>query len=302
MILLFEVLIEILGKVLVTLKLGDFKIEASVSREDLLDLDLTTNVPKGRTDNYIVYAEYRGIEYHKLAGYWILRDDKSGEEGSPQFMGVRAYGRPSDTFKYWTDLAFLRGNDELSRDFSGYAFEVGGTYWFLDLPLRPSVTLGFAYGSGDSNPDDNKNTEFRQTGLQSNEARFGGATQFLAYGETLDPELSNLNIFTVGLGFRPAASVFVDLVYHHYRLNAVADEIRGSALTAQMNQVESRLSKDVGSGLDIILGFRNLFGVRGLGVDLRAGLFFPGDAFLRDDGGVFSDADIGVSALAVIFY
>lgn len=292
-----------LDAAIVTLKPGDFKIEASVSREDLVDLDLTTNVPKGRTDNYAVYAEYRGIEDHKLAGYWILRDDKSDAEGAPQFMGVRAYGRPSDAFKYWTDLAFLRGNDELSRRFSGYAFEVGGTYWFLDLPLRPSVTLGFAYGSGDSNPDDNKNTEYRQTGLQSNEARFGGPTQFLAYGEALDPELSNLKIFTAGLGFRPATGVFVDLVYHRYRLNTFAAEVRGSALTAQTNQVESRLSKDVGSALDIILGFRNLFGVRGLGVDLRAGLFFPGDAFLRDGGGgVFHDADKGISILVAIFY
>ena len=139
--------------------------------------------------------------------------------------------------------------------------------------------------------------------MQSNEARFGGVTQFLAYGETLDPELSNLQIFTAGLGFRPAAGTFVDLVYHHYRLNEIATEIRGSALTAEMNQIDSRLSKDVGNALDIVLGFRNLFGVRGLGFEVRGGFFFPGDAFLRDDGGgVFRDADKGVSALAVIFY
>ncbi len=291
-----------LDAAIVTLKPGDFKIEASVSREDLLDLDLTTNVPKGRIDNYIVYAQYRGIEDHKLAGYWILSEDKSGEEGSPQLMGVRANGRPYDAFKYWTELAFLRGSDELSRDFSGYAFEVGGTYWFLDLPLQPSVTLGYAYGSGDGNPDDNKNHEFRQTGLQSNEARFGGVTELLAYGETLDPELSNLNIFTAGLGFRPAAGIFVDLVYHRYWLNKFAKEVRGSPITAQMNQIDSQLSKDVGDALDIVLGFRNLFGVRGLGVETRVGLFYPGDAFLRDDGGVFSGADKGVSVLFVIFF
>ena len=293
-----------LDAVRVALKPGDFKIEASLSREDLLDLDLLSDVKfiKGRIDNYALFAEYRGIEDHKLVGYWILRDDKSDEEGQPQFMGVRAYGRPADEFRYWADLGFVRGEDEFSQDLSGTAFEVGGTYWFLDLPLQPSITLGYAYGSGDGNPDDSKNHEFRQTGLQSNETRFGGVTQFLAYGETLDPELSNLNIFTAGLGLRPAAGVFIDIVYHHYRLNEFATEVRGSAITAQMNQIDSQLSKDVGDALDIVLGFRNLFGVRGLGFEVRGGWFFPGDAFRRDEGGVIKDADKGVSALVVIFY
>ncbi|MBE9552093.1 MAG: alginate export family protein, partial [Proteobacteria bacterium] len=288
----------------VTLKPGDFKIEASLSREDLLDLDLlsTEKFIKGQIDNYAIIAEYRGIEDHKLAGYWILRDDKSDEEGQPQFMGVRAYGRPADEFRYWTDLGFVRGEDEFSQDLSGYAFEAGGTYWFLDLPLQPSITLGYAYGSGDSNPDDNKNHEYRQTGLQSNEDRFGGVTQFLVYGETLDPELSNINIYTAGLGLRPAAGAFLDIVYHHYRLNEIATELRGSAITAQMNQIGSQLSKDVGDALDIVLGFRNLFGVRGLGFEVRGGLFFPGDAFRRDEGGVVKDADMGITGLAVIFY
>ncbi len=41
---------------------------------------------------------------------------------------------------------------------------------------------------------------------------------------------------------------------------------------------------DVGDALDVIFGFRNLFGVRGLGADVRAGWFFPGDAFVTDAG------------------
>jgi alginate production protein len=285
------------------LKPGDFKIEVSVSREDLFDLELNPNIKftKGQIDNYVVFAEYRGIEDHKLAGYWILRDDKSDQEGQPQFMGVRAYGRPTDEFRYWTDLGFVRGEDEFSQDLSGYAFEAGGTYRFLDLPLQPSITLGYAYGSGDSDPNDNKNHEYRQTGLQSNEDRFGGVTQFLVYGETLDPELSNLNIYTAGLGLRPAGGAFVDLVYHHYRLNEIATEVRGSPITARMNQIGSQLSKDVGDAFDIVLGFRNLFDVRGLGFEVRGGMFFPGDAFRRDEGGVIKDADMGVTALVVMF-
>ena len=292
-----------LDAVVLTLKPGDFQIDLSVSREDLLDLDLFTTVPIGRTDNYFVYTEYRGIEDHKLNAYYFLRDGTSLGDGTQHFMGVRAHGMPSDIFRYWADLGFVRGTDEKARDLLGFGFEVGGTYRFPDLPLQPSVTLGVAYGSGDKDPNDNKNDEYRQTGLQSNEARFGGVTQFVTYGETLDPELTNIQIYTAGLGFRPAPNAFVDLVYHHYRLNEIdpnTSEVFGSAITAQL----SGLSKDLGNALDVILGFRNLFGVRGLGVELRAGLFFPGDAFRRDnDGnGILNKADMGISALAVVFY
>lgn len=291
-----------LDGVIVRLRQGSFQAEASASREDLVDLDLLKRVKPGRIDNYMLYMDYRGIEDHKLAAYAILRHDSSGHEGSPLLLGVRAYGRPSDRFNYWTELPFLRGRDQLNRKFSARAFDVGGTYRFIDLPLQPNVTLAYAFGTGDGNPNDNKDTEFRQTGLQSNEQRFGGITQFKRYGEALDPELSNVKIFSVGFGFRPASSVFVDLVYHRYRLHKIADEIRNSAVTAQMAQVDTHLSRDVGRAFDVVLGFRNIFGLRRLGLDLRAGWFFPGNAFLRNDGDEENPnirrADKGVSILA----
>ncbi len=268
----------------ISLKLGKFRAEASVGREVLVDLDLLKTEQRDRINTYMLYTEYRGIEDIKLAGYTVFRDDRAGQEGRPLLMGVRSQGMPSETFSYWIELAHMRGRDDLSRDFLAYAFDVGGTYRFTDLPLNPNVTLGFAFATGDDNGNDSKNNEFRQTGLQSNETRFAGVAEFKTYGEALDPELSNLKMLTVGLGFRPAPNLSVDFVYHHYWLHEIADEIRNSALTAQMNQVDTRLSKDVGSAFDIVVGLRNLFGVRRLGLDLRAGWFFPGKAFLRDEG------------------
>ncbi len=290
------------------LRLGDFHTEASVSRENLWDLDMMRNVPKGRIDNYIWYTEYRGIEDHRLAGYAIYRYDhaRPATDGRPLFMGVRAFGRPSDAFNYWTELGIVRGKDELTQKLSGSAVDVGFTYRLLDLPYNPSFTLGYASGSGDGNPNDNRNRAFRQTGLQSNETRFGGVTQFKLYGEAVDPELSNLQIFTAGFGFRPLANVFVDLVYHRYRLNSFAEELRGSPVTALMNQGDTPLSKDVGSEFDVILGFRNMFGLRRLGFEVRAGWFFPGSAFLRNDGDetnpIIRKPDKSVSILAVIIW
>jgi alginate production protein len=146
------------------------------------------------------------------------------------------------------------------------------------------VTLGYAFGSGDGNPNDSRNREFRQSGIQANETRFAGIPPFQIYGETFDPELSNLRLLTVGFGFRPAPLVSVDLVYHWYRLHRISDTFRSSALTAEINQVDTRMSKDLGQGLDVVIGVRRLFGLRRLGVDLRTGWFFPGKAFLQNDG------------------
>lgn len=269
----------------VGLRHGRFRADATVGREVLVDLDLApqNRQAKDRIDTHMLYADYRGEDI-KLAAYTIVRNDRALVEGRPRLIGVRALGSPSDNLNYWTELAFLRGKDEFSRKFSGHGYDVGFSYRFTGVPHHPNVTLGYAFGTGDGNPNDNENHEFRQSGLQSNEIRFAGIPKFKIYGETLDPELSNLKILTLAFGFRPTPAVSVELVYHRYRLDKIADVVRNWALTAEMNQVETQQSKAVGSAFDIVVGIRNLFGLRRLGLDLRAGWFFPGKAFLRNDG------------------
>jgi alginate production protein len=290
----------------ISLRKGHVRAEASVGRQVLWDLDLVQNEEKDKIDTYILYAEYRGIEDIKFNAFTVYRDDRAGKEGRPLLMGVGSQGMPSEKFSYWTWLAFLFGDDEANRNFSAHAFEVGGTYRFPDLPFHPNVTLGYAFATGDGNPDDNRNNEFRQTGLQSNEAKFAGVSDFKVYGETVDPELSNLGILTVGLGFRPAPKVTVDLVYHRYRLDEIAEEIRNWGLTALMNQDDLNQRKVMGSAFDIVLGFRNLFGMRRLGLDVRVGWFFPGVGFRNEEGDpdnpVFRHADNGNSVVVKIWY
>src|SRR5438094_696745 len=152
-------------------------------------------------------------------------------------------------------------------------------HWLYDTSMD-MVSAGYR----DGNPNDKTNTEFRQTGLQSNESRFAGVALFNIYGEAIETELSNLQVATVGLGFRPDHATSLDFVFHRYRLHKIADENRSWALTALMNQVPGQQSKQVGQAFDIVLGFRNMFGVRRLGLDLRMGWFFPGKAFNRDEG------------------
>jgi alginate production protein len=290
----------------VSYKQDSFRVEVFAGREKALNLDLHQKEVKDRINTSAVIATYRGFENATVVAYLLDRNDRAQQEGRPLHLGIGAQGAPSDRFSYWTQLAFVRGKDEAAKKLSGYAVDLGGTYRFPDLALKPSLTLGYAFGTGEDNPNGNRNHEFRQTGLQTNEARFSGVSKFKVFGEALDPELSNLQVFTMGVGFRPASAVFVDLVYHRYRLDKIADSIRNSALTAQMNQDDTQLSKNVGSALDIVVGFRNMFGVRRLGLDVRAGLFYPGKAFRNENTATnpptFRKADKGVSVIFKFWY
>jgi alginate production protein len=284
---------------------GKFRAEASYGQEALVRLNAGKVEVPDKVNTGIFYGEYRGIEDIKLAGYTIYREGQEGvDEGRPWLIGLRSLGHPTENFSYWADFAVLRGDDESGRNYSSaYGFDLGATYRFAGHKLRPNITLGYAFATGDRNPDDNENNAFRQTGLQSNETRFAGVSDFKIYGEALDPELSNLRIFTLGLGARPMRDVSVDFVYHRYWLSEIAEEIRNSPITALMNQIDTQLSRDVGDGLDIVLGIRNLFGVRRLGVDFRAGWFFPGKAFRTEkDGGGSRAADNGLAMLVKFWW
>jgi alginate production protein len=288
------------------LKLGRFRAEGTFGREVWVDLDLFKKEVTDQINTAMLYLEYRGIEDTKLALYTISRDDRAHKEGHPIHIGGRILGTPSDNFNYWLEGAYLTGSDEVSRKISAGGLDFGATYQFRRLPFSPSLTLGYAFGSGDRNPNDNKNNEFRQTGLQSNERRFAGYSDFKYYGEGFDPELSNLQILTVGLGFRPTPNVSVDLVYHRYWLHKMADTVRNSALTAEINQDESQLTRDMGNGLDVVVGWRRLFGVRRLGYDLRVGWYFPGKAYRIQEGTpddpTFRAANKSIGAIVKFWY
>jgi len=257
---------------------GKFQVDFSAGREFLVDLE-TTKFKPDRIDTYILYMDYRGIEDMKLAGYSILRYDRNKIEGRPMLTGLRTLGWPTPHFRYWTDLAHLGGEDELSRDFEAYALDVGSVYFVQGLLGNPFVILDFAYATGNDPKNKKKNRGFRQTGLQSNEVRFGGIPEVRMYGEALDPELSNIRIITAGLAFRLGPDLSFDLIFHRYRLNEIVEEVAGAQLTGLLNIEKGKDSRDLGSAFDFGIGGRNLFGLRRLGIDIRAGMFFPGPAY-----------------------
>jgi len=245
--------------------------EFSVSRGGLVDRDLISDDVSNRINNYIIYSSYPINEETNAGVYFIYRDDMSAENESPVFLGIHSDGEITDTLEYWLEAAYVTGKSG-SDDISGFGFDIGLTYIY-DTDIEPSLTLGYAFGTGDSDPENGKDGNFRQTDLQGNESDFNGAVDFIYYGELFDPELSNMSIFTAGIGIVPFEETSIDFVYHYYMQAAEADSLRNSEIDAEPNGE----SKELGSEIDFIFGAEQIAGK--VSFALILGYFIPGDAF-----------------------
>jgi len=250
-------------------------LDLSVSRLDRARRDLLNRETRARIDNYLIHATSALSDDAILTFYGFKRRDRrSGvaDRESPLFLGLHSSGDLGKHLEYWMDLAQLRGRSGPQK-IRAYGADLGATVEFA-LPAEPSLTLGYAFGSGDANSDDGIDRNFRQTGLQDNEGRYNGVAKFQYYGEVFDPELSNLAILTAAIGVRPTKRTSVDLVYHRYAQHKASDRLRDAQLDAE----PSGLSRKLGSEFDLVLGYRKREGrkVRGL---LTFGYFDPGPAF-----------------------
>jgi len=252
-------------------------IELSASRDGLVRKDLASSARRDRINNYVLHASYRLPRETTVEAYAIVRDDRDADRRRPIFAGLRSRGEPIEDLDYWLELGYVGGRDG-SKRIRGWGVDVGATYEFQVGP-KPALTLGFAFGSGDRNPDDGTDESFRQTGLQDNEADFGGATDFKYYGEVLDPELSNLAILTAGVGIRPSDKFSMDLVYHYYLQHRAAPALRSAGIDAE----PSGRSRRLGSGIDFVVGLQGIWDH--LDARVGVGYFLPGAAFPGALGG-----------------
>jgi alginate production protein len=251
--------------------------QLSFSRDGIINKDLINKEAGDETNNYTIYSTYFFNEDTNIAAYFLARDDTTGENDSPIFLGMHSDGEISDNFDYWIELAYATGK-EGSNSINGYGFDLGLLYAF-DTSPEPSITLGYAFGS----------REFRQTGLEGNEGDFNGVVDFLYYGEFLEPELSNMSIVTVGTGLNPTDESSIDLVYHYYFQTKALDELRDSNLDIEPNGI----NKSLGNEIDLVLGYEQK--EEKVAIALSFGYFFPGGAFP-------SDAANGFSAKLVMAY
>lgn len=224
---------------------------------------------------------------HSLEAFWLLARDRSGQpapgtrlhlrradpsDADLDWFGLRAIGEARTTaghrVGYWVDLAWLHGNETLTafedaaanrvravassrRTVSGHAWDLG-LRWSLPGKSRPTVWAGWAVGSGDADPGDGRDGNFRQSGLEENKARFGGVKRFHYYGELMRPALSNLSIASLGASLRFFDKSSVDLVIHDYRQRRAAPFLAGARLDAEPDGERPALGQEI----DLFLSFR----------------------------------------------
>ena len=255
---------EVLDGARAVLQHGGFEVEAfaAAGREFLA-------VDNGLEDNYFLggVGRYHLDGEHRVSAYAVQRIDSTARNFEPFLVGMRSWSRPWNGLGHWIELAHAGGYSGFQK-IDGYAVDLGAM-WRFDTAWRPTLAAGYAWGSG---VRDGRGFGFRQLGIQDNNAKFGGVTSFRYYGEVLEPELSNLELWTLGFGVRPARRFAVDVVLHAYRQDVASQLLVGSKLRNRPNGA----SRDLGLGADIILGYRPS---RSLSFELVGGRFDPGDAF-----------------------
>lgn len=232
--------------------------------------------------------------------------DEDDSDADLAWIGLRAMGShafdSAGELQYWIDTATVRGDEaQVSYRDTGATSTVSGVRqvsvrgsaidlglsWQLPVGAGPSITIGYATSTGDRSLADGVDNAFRQTGLHENKWRFGGVNRFRNYGEVLRPELSNLEISTVSLGWPLLVNSSLELSYHGYRQAVARNQLRDARVDGDLTGT----STDIGEELDLILGFRE---GRRMDLAITGGLFRAGDAYGRRKGELASILNVGL--------
>lgn len=245
--------------------------------EKLIGIDEEKDDHHHNPHDNIAYARvYREIGDDKQGSAYIayFSDKSFSQQDANWYLGLRSLGSFTDHTAYWAEAALLTGRTE-SGSLRAYAFDAGITHTRDDLSLRPAYTLGFAFGSGDDGSG--TDSRFRQTGIHSNETVLGGVVDLKYYGQVLDPQLSNLQIVTLGFGIRPRERFSIDLLYNGYWQIHPSTTISTDGIEINPNGTDHY----IGSELDLVIGIINR---NQLSISLMYGRFLGSDDVNADVG------------------
>ncbi len=189
--------------------------------------------------------------------------------------------------------------DTETHNSRAWAFDGALSFALAKATLKPTFSIGYATGSGDSDPGDNTDTTFYRNDLNSSRSNhFGASRAFHNYGEALRPDLSNLQVLSLGTSLDILQSMDLSFVYYRYLLNEIQSGLESSSIRI----TENNQSRDIGQALDIIMNanLTDLLNINHSVADkllLRTslGVFKAGDAY-----GPAADGEITTRGLAEI--
>lgn len=239
----------------------------------------------------------------------LTRDERDDEDGTLFWVGGRIhnkekpinFGNNDNILTYRADVIGVTGEIEdiatvagpgSTRTVTGantvdvlaWAFDGQVDLTFNQVPFKPVVTLGYAYGSGDDdNGADGESNSFIQSDLESNTSNdIGSSRSVHNYGEVLRPELSNLHVVKAGTTLNLSNAVDLSLIYRNYKLADEGSQLRSSRVSQNVNGNDT----DVGQEIDLIFNMDvgEQFDIESNvldGVKFRSsiGAFIAGDAY-----------------------
>jgi hypothetical protein len=249
--------------------------------------------PKQKVEGFFLHQNDHSIT--DAVGTRIETEQEDEKDAQLTWYGLRLRGKKrlaqAGKIRYWLDTAKVTGHERRSdydddpvnanrsivtevnsHKVSGWAMDVGLSWRTKFKALaKPRFTIGYAYGSGDSHLNDNKDHAFRPTGLEDNNGKFFGVNRFRYYGELLRPRLSNIGILTLASGYRLGKDKSLEIIYHNYRQVHASD-----SFAARVRPDPNGISNDIGEELDISVG---LLGWQHLELEFTAAAFRAGKAF-----------------------
>jgi TPR repeat protein len=143
---------------------------------------------------------------------------------------------------------------QVDRNVMGWGMDTA-VVLHMDAPLSPSLTFGYAFGSGDDDTTGRgDNHAFRQTDLEGNSSRRPNAESSFAsrnYGEVLRPELSNIHVLQTGVSIPVLNASQINLTYFNYHLDEENSGLRSSGINAPLNGTDSYLGQAVDVELNV---------------------------------------------------
>ncbi len=253
--------------------LDQFQIEYSISAF------LRDNKDRDDIVNQFFSISYEYASKSDLTFHVVDVVDHSDEDASPFYVGLSAVGRwkgDEHAVRYWAQYSYLDGVLG-TQELQAHAVDFGGAIQWKERPYRPYLFAGYAWAQGDDSPGGSTSNRYVQSGYQDNNDKLFGVVSYRYYGELFRPELSNLIVWTGGIGVRPVQWMSVDLVYHQYMQDVASNSLGASRLRAS----PGGNSTDIGQEIDLVIGLDKVWGDWDLEIDF--GHFLPGAAFESND-------------------
>lgn len=234
-------------------------------RKDLLHSD-----PDTESVDLIARLEKRLTRTNVVGGLYINLDDKTATNDDRSYYAIRSHGQLWKGLQHWAEVTHLSGTSNTHKR-SAWATEIRGLQ-STDLPGKAQIGLAYIWASGDDDPFDDKDTTFRQTGLQRNNSFWSKGPKYRLLGEALRAEVSNIHALTAMMRFFPSKSSSISFFYHNFWQDTASTVQAGWRWGGAPNGINKKLATEI--DLNAAYKFKN-----GTAVEINTAYLKPGSAF-----------------------